>query len=400
MAIGAADARSIEPEPEGPGEGDMFEQLEKNAHERGLVPGFASMIDKVFSPEDASVILVSGDGGTGKTFTSVELVHFLAEILNFHVITNIVFELKTGSGNKAEDWNQVDPHPNVHTVGNMVELWKTYASIKRKDYFAVIVVVLDEFHKWAKRIEWWQKEPKALMDWWGENRKYRTVPVMITQKMRILTTQLLQYVQWHIQKSRNLTEEFNGKFGTSYSFKELAFLIKVRPEDEIGKLREWEFTLRDVVQVIRTERYDWTTDRNEAEVGDICYNSETSANFELGEFGNNPDWFQEFFKFIAGTHPTKLPDRIDDFFNYRGRKPLTKEQRTDFAIDIYKMHRAKGPLSDDYHPVLRLRVPGKKRLQEFELSPTNLGRITGTAESTLRFRIRKWEDADETSEGS
>lgn len=356
-----------------------------------------SILSKVFAPEDASVLLISADGGTGKTFSAVNMMQFLAEVLDFHVITNILFQQRTGPGER--DWKDIDPHPNVHTVGSMVDLWKTYAELKRADPFGVVVVFLDEMQKWVDRIRWWEEESIAFKQWWGENRKYRTVPVMITQQMRIIPSRLLRYVRWYISKSRDLANEYNATFGTDYSYKELAFVVFVRSGDELEKLAEFNFTLNDVVEVLVMERQDWTKDPNTAEVGDVCYVSESSANFTMGKVGEDERWFSKFLEHISGCRPIELPDRIETFFSRGAKSPLSPKARLEAALHTYAMHLADDDLSDKGHPLMKLTVPGKRNLQEIELSPANLSRIFNTPERTLRDNIRRWDSANETGAG-
>lgn len=354
-----------------------------------------SVLSRVFAPEDASVVLISGEGGTGKTFTAVDIMQFLAEVLGFHIINNALFQQKVGPG--QADWKDVEPHPNVHTVGNMVDLWKTVAEIKRADPFAVMPVFLDEMQKWVDRIRWWEEESIAFKQWWGENRKYRTVPVMITQQMRIIPSRLLRYVRWYISKSRDLTNEYNASFGTDYSYKELAFLIYVKAGDELEKLAEFNFTLNDVVEVLHMERMEWTKDPNTAEVGDICYVSESSASFSMGQVGEDDRWFSQFLESISGCRPVELPDRIDRFFSRGAKAPLSQKSRLESALHIYAMHLADDGLSDRGQPLFKMAVPGKRNLQEIELSPANLSRIFNVPERTLRDNIRSWDIADKES---
>lgn len=357
----------------------------------------ASVFDRIFSPEDANVVLISSDGGTGKTFATVEIAYFLTNILGFHVLTNILFQRKTGENDR--DWTDIDPHPNVHTVRDMVEFWSVYAEIKRKDPFAVVVALLDEWHKWTDKIRWWEEAAIAFKDWWGENRKYRTVPVMVTQQMANIPSRLLRYVRWYISKSKSITNEYNGTYGTHYSFRELAFIIPIRPEDELEKLREFNFTLNDVVEVLELERTAWTADRNTAQVGDVCYVSESSANFSMGEVAGDDHWFPKFLAFTSGCAPLDLPDRIEEFFTRGARKQLTQKQRTDLAVQIYSMHLGEDPVTDKGIPLMGIQLPGKRSLQEVELSPANIARLFKVPERTIRSRIRRWDNAKETSEG-
>lgn len=350
----------------------------------------AGVLDEIFSPENASVVLLSDDGGTGKTFGAVDIAQYLGDHLDRHFLTNIAFRQKVGPG--QDDWRDIDPHPRVHLVHDMVEFWQTYAEIKRADPFAIIVPLLDEWDKWCDKVRWWDALEMAFKQWWGENRKYRTVPTVIGQQMTNNPTRPLRYVRWYISKSKRITDEYNNAFGFHYSNKQLAFIIRVRPELELEKLKSIDFHLKDVREVLLLERMDWTTDPNTAEVGDICYWSETSVNFSIGEVRGSEKWFPEFLKHISGSTPTELPDKIDEFFMHEARKPMTKKQRLEAALHIYALHLAEGAISDKGHPLMPVQLPGKRNLQEMEISLANLSRIFKLPERTLRDNFRRWDD--------
>lgn len=368
-------------------------QAAEDQQQAGYCP--ASMFDRIFSPEDASVVLFSDDGGTGKTFGAVSLMEYLVNVLDRHFVTNIPFKMKSGEG--IGDWTEVEPHPNVHVVRDMVELWQTIGEIKRNDPFAIIVCVLDEWDKWCDKILWWEDLPLAFKQWWGENRKYKTVPLVIGQQMTNNPTRPLRYVRWYFSKSRAITKEYNDAYGTSYSCKQLLFIIPVRPEDELEKLKGINFSLNDVVEVLHLERTAWTTDPNTAKVGDICYWSEGSASFDMGKVGDNGRWFPEFLRFISGYTSMELPDKIDDFFLRGAKKPLSPKARLEAALHIYAQHLADDDLSDKGWPMMSVAVPGKRNLQEIELSPANLSRIFKVPERTLRDNVRRWDTADQAS---
>jgi hypothetical protein len=351
-------------------------------------PCFPGTLNDMFSPEDANVVLLSADGGRGKTFTAVEL-HWLAtEIMQTHYgLTNVYFETKTTRGRK-----RIDPGARTLSALTMKDLWLNYAKIRKTDEFATFIVVLDEFHKFSKRLRWFEKEPLSIMDWWGENRKFRTVPIVITQKMGNLPRQLMQYVKFYISKSDRLSKDFNYSHKTRYDPEELAFIFEIDDAVGIENKKEKDFKLENVSEILRIERCPWTIDRNKLKRGQICYVSEVSANFSMGLVNGSENWWHAFMEKVSNIPPEQLADAIIDFFTEdieQEENPLEDLDEADLAVHLCLKHLAKGNIGPNGYPVLNLGVGRGNRKINIEANPTNLAEITGSSASTVAKRLRR-----------
>jgi len=370
------------------------EYLPENTKVQHRPPCAHSVNNRIFEPRDASVILVTGEGGTGKTQEMVEHMYDLASKLHFYVLTNIIFLQKTSSS-----FRQVmRPHDRVRHINSMRELWYEYAVIC-KEYQAqhpgqlagpVVVVVLDEWTKYMKRLAIYEKVVLATLMWWGENRKYQTVPVTITQKMGNAPRQLLPYMKWHIQKSEALTQQYNAKKGRSYHCKELGFVIRVRLEDELEKRKEGEFYLEEVAGVLQVGTGPWTKPFDRLKVGDISYDRRGSANFIMGEVHGTEDWFEDFMKEISSCPGMMVPDKILQFFESGPDRSsqLNQVRPVDIAKHVYRQHREEMPPEDEGHPVLKLGTVNRKRVR-IPLNWTNLERIFKCPHTTLAREMEK-----------
>lgn len=354
-----------------------------------------SLWNRVFEPQDASVVLVSGEGGTGKTHAMVELSNFLATKLHHYVLTNAIFLQKTRQGFREVQ----SPHPRIRTIKSMRELWYEYAIII-KEYQAlhpevlsgpVVVPLLDEWHKYMKRLAWFDKIVLATLSWWGENRKYQTVPTMITQKMTTIPRQLLPYVKWYIAKSKELTKEYGESRGHNYFYKELAFLIPIRTEDELERRKEIDFTLLDVVQPILFERGLWTGALDNAKVGEICWDPRGSADFKMGEVNGSEDWFDDFMGFISSCPGMMVADKILQFFDQGSNNSSALEQysNADIATHLFKKHQAKMDPEATGYPLIKVSPHKGRKLVSVELNPTNLARITDCSQATLARKMER-----------
>jgi hypothetical protein len=346
-----------------------------------------SMLNRIFEPRDASVILTSGDGGTGKTFSAIEIAYDLATKLHLYILTNDLFIQKTQEG-----WREVShPHERVRTIKTMRDFWIAYAEILKADPFAIVVPVFDEWQKYMHRLAWWDKIVTSTLAWWSENRKFRTVPFMITQKMRNIPRQLLPYVTWYIAKSRQMTQDYNDAKGTDYSFKELGFVIKVLNQDELEKRKEIEFTLSDVVQVLQFARGPWTGDRNTAKVGDICYDSWSSANLTMGEVGGTQDWFEEFMAYISSCPSFMIADKILEFFEEGRSKASVLDQvpNAEIGLHIYRQLKSKMPPEATGHPIIKLSPHKGRKLVPVELNPSNLARLVDCSQGWISRKLER-----------
>lgn len=346
-----------------------------------------SLLDRIFEPRDASVVMFSGEGGTGKTLSMIELEYDLATKLHRYVLTNDLFLQKVKGG-----WREVAlPHERVRTVKNMRDFWMAYAGILKADPFAVVVPVLDEWHKYMRRLAWFDKIVLSTMAWWSENRKFRTVPTMITQKMRQIPRQLLPYIKWYIAKSRELTSAYNDAKGTDFNFKQLAFVIRVMGEDELEKRTEIEFTLQDVNQVLLIDRGPWTGDLNTAKIGQICYDPMSSANFTMGEVRGTEDWFDKFMEHISGCPSMMIADKILEFFE-EGTNVVSVLERVpnaEIGLHIYRQQKAKMPPETTGHPVVKLSPHKGRKLVPVELNPSNLARLVDCSQPWLARKMER-----------
>jgi len=356
-----------------------------------------SIWNEVFDPQDASVLLVSGDGGTGKTHTTVNLCQSLTAKLHSYWLTNVIFLQKTREGFREVK----SPHPRVRTVKTMRDFWMEYAKILSEYREAnpsvlggpVVVPLLDEWHKYMKRLAWFDKVVLATLDWWGENRKYQTVPTMITQKMRNIPRQLLPYVKWYIAKSKALTNEYSDMMGRKYDYKEIAFLIKVGDDVDLSHWDEKDFSLSDVSQTFKFERHLWTTAPDTAKVGQICYDPRGSANFKMGEVNCTEDWFEDFMDHISSCPGMMLAEKITEFFEEgrRDASALDDVSSADVAVHIYKMHKSKMDPTDEGHPVIFVSPQNGRKRVKVELNPTNLGRLTDSSQATLSRKLERFQ---------
>lgn len=346
-----------------------------------------SLLDRIFEPKDASVIMFSGEGGTGKTLAMIELEYLLVTKLHRYVLTNDLFLQKVKGG-----WREVGlPHERVRTVKNMRDFWMAYAAILKADPFAVVIPVLDEWHKYMRRLAWFDKIVLSTMAWWSENRKFRTVPTMITQKMRQIPRQLLPYVKWYIAKSRELTSAYNEAQGSNFNFKQLAFVIRVMGEDELEKRTEIEFTLEDVNQVLLIDRGPWTGDLNTAKIGQICYDPMSSANFTMGEVRGTEDWFEKFMEHVSGCPSMMIADKILEFFE-EGTNVVSMLERVpnaDIGLHIYRQQKAKMPPEATGHPVVKLSPHKGRKLVPIELNPSNLARLVDCSQPWLSRKMER-----------
>lgn len=364
-----------------------------------LCPGVIAGVleDEVFTYEDATVVALSAPGGTGKTFAAVELAYYMVEKLGYYLLTNIPFQRRTPRSKTG--WTpEFEPHAHARVVMTLRDLWIQYGMIKQRDPYAVVMVVLDEWHKWVDRMTSWEQMPIDLKDWWGEDRKYRTVPFCITQRVKNIPRQILPYVKWYAMKSAHLTAEYNAAFHHHYGIRDLIFLAKVVP----GELLEYEeenqdetkgrvFHLCDVEEVLIVERGPWTTDPNEAKAGDVCYWSETGSTFEPGKVRGREDWFKDFLRHISGCHPTELGDRILEYFEEDPTREaeLANFTSADLAIHVYRSRKSEMPPEASGHPVIKVGPHKGRRLVQVELNPTNLARIFGCSQSTLSKRFER-----------
>lgn len=346
-----------------------------------------SLLDRIFEPRDASVVMFSGEGGTGKTLSMVEIEYDLVTKLHRYVLTNDLFLQKVKGG-----WREVAlPHERIRTVKNMRDFWMAYAGILKADPFAVVVPVLDEWHKYMKRLAWFDRIVISTMAWWSENRKFRTVPTMITQKMRQIPRQLLPYIKWYIAKSRELTSAYNDARGTDFSFKQLAFVMRVMGEDELEKRTEIEFTLEDVNQVLLIDRGPWTGDLNTAKIGQICYDPMSSANFTMGEVRGTEDWFDQFMEHISGCPSMMIADKILEFFE-EGTNVVSALERVpnaEIGLHVYRLQKAKMPPDSTGHPVVKLSPHKGRKLVPIELNPSNLARLVDCSQPWLGRKMER-----------
>jgi len=351
-------------------------------------PSLAPVLTRVFAPQDASAVLVSGEGGTGKTFGAVSLMPFLTEQLGVYSLTNIPFarRVKTENG-----WVKVNPHERVRVVSSMRDLWYQYALIKKEDPFAVTVVSLDEWHKWVDRMKSYEDLATNFKDWWGENRKFRTVPECITQKMSNIPRRLLKYIKWYIAKSKALTDEYNGRWRTSFDVKDLMFVISITPEDDLEHKDEVDFGLERVDEVLLTERGRWTGDPNTVRAGEVVYQSEASSTFRMGEVRGSEDWFEEFLHHISGALPMELGGRMLEFFEEDPTRDIELESQplSALAMHVYRRHVADLVPAEGEHPVIKLSTVRGRKLVPVELNPTNLSRIFRCSQQTLSRRFEK-----------
>jgi len=349
-----------------------------------------SMLDRIFEPADGSVIMFSGEGGSGKTLSMIEIEYLLVTKLHRYVLTNDLFLQKVKGG-----WRELPiPHERVRTVKNMRDFWMAYANIVKADPWAIVIPVLDEWHKYMRRLAWFDKIVLATMAWWSENRKFRTVPTVITQQMRQIPRQLLPYVKWYFAKSRELTSAYNHARGSNYGVQQLAFLIRIMREDELEKRTEIEFTLEDVVQVFLVERGPWTGDLNTAKIGQICYDPMSSATFTMGEVRGTEDWFDKFMDHISGCPSMMVADKILEFFE-EGTNVVSRLDRVpnaEIGVHVYRQSKAKMlPEQVEEYPVYKAKVRGFKELVEIERNPANLAREFDISERSMRRAIEKEE---------
>ncbi len=346
-----------------------------------------SLLDRIFEPRDASVVMFSGEGGTGKTLSMIEIEYDLVTKLHRYVLTNDLFLQKVKEG-----WREVAlPHERIRTVKNMRDFWMAYAEILKADPHAVVVPVLDEWHKYMKRLAWFDRIVLSTMAWWSENRKFRTVPTMITQKMKQIPRQLLPYVKWYIAKSRELTSAYNDSQGTDFNFKQLAFVMRVMGEDELEKRTEIEFTLEDVNQVLLIDRGPWTGDLNTAKVGQICYDPMSSANFTMGEVRGTEDWFDQFMEHISGCPSMMIADKILEFFE-EGTNVVSVLERVpnaEVVLHLYRQQKAKMPPDAVGHPVIKLSPHKARKLVPIELNPSNLARLGDCSQSWISRKMER-----------
>jgi len=332
-----------------------------------------SLLDRIFEPKDGSVIMFSGEGGTGKTLAMIELEYILVTKLHRYILTNDLFLQKVTGG-----WREVGlPHERLRTVKNMRDFWIAYATILKADPFAVVVPVLDEWHKYMRRLVWFDKIVLSTMAWWSENRKFRTVPTMITQKMRQIPRQLLPYVKWYIAKSRELTSAYNDARGTNFNFKQLAFVTRVMGEDELEKRTEIEFTLQDVNQPLLIDRGPWTGDLNTAKVGQICYDPMSSANFTMGEVRGTEDWFDKFMEHISGCPSMMIADKILEFFevDWSRSSELEHYSNADVILEVYRRQCAEMPPDASEEPDTRMRPKKGGKTLVVDSTTANLARF-------------------------
>jgi hypothetical protein len=392
-----------------PPEDDIIEQLDGDTPVVAVIekgPCFATMLLTIYNPQNGTVILSSGIPGSGKTHSAVELMFYIVNNLPHHyIITNILFSKKVGED--EDDWmdeeeptapgtrgKPIQPHDNIYPVRNMIELWLAYAKIRRKDKKAVILPIFDEIQKFIDRTTWWADAEKAFKNWFSENRKFHTVPVLICQHMSFIPTRSLADVRWYFAKSAKLTRELNAKEGTRYNYQQLLFIIKIEPEHQIEKLKEDNFYLvPDVQDYILLERSPWTAIRDEAQIGDICYDAESSTYFEMGELNENEKWFPDFMKAISGPR-YHLADRIEAFFEEAEVAPIPQDKRLNIMESLFWMLRndESVKISEEGNPMLPVRVKGQKKVQWAEISPTFLARLGLTSERSLRHRIQiRWQ---------
>jgi len=383
---------------------DLAKHLPKNTVVERTAPCPFKLYERVFEPKDASVVLISGEGGTGKTFEAVNIMYDLATKLHFYVLTNIIFLQKTNSG-----FRQVmNPHERVRHITSMRQLWYEYALICKEYQVAhprelggpIIVLMLDEWTKYMKRLAIYDKVVLATISWWGENRKFQTVPTMITQKMGNAPRQLLPYIKWYLQKSQSLTRQYNSAKGSSYHYKELSFLIRILLEDELERRKETEFTLEDVVCVMQDKRGPWTGSIDRAKVGQICYDSRASANFMMGVVNGSEDWFDDFLRYISSCPAMFVPDKILEFFESTPDRSLelSDTELADLAVDRLEQLEREMPPGTPGPPILmhgmgkgkdRIPVPFTSAYMELNYGCSHIALFRALARKKARDSARK-----------
>jgi hypothetical protein len=359
-------------------------------------PCAGSVLDLIFDPHYATAIMTSGEGGTGKTHSAIDMAHFMATKLHIYILTNGLFLQKTRS-----DFREVNrPHDRVRHINTMRDLWYEYALICKEHKAQhphqlagpIVVALLDEWTKYMRRLAIYEKVVLATLMWWGEIRKYQLIPWTITQKMSNAPRQLLPYMKWHIQKSEELTREYNAAKGTSYHYKELGFVIRIKLEDELEKRTEQEFYLNDVAGVMQFRRGPdtWTGAIGTAKVGQICYDPKGSANFLMGKVNGSEDWFEDFMKHISSCPGMMVPDKILEFFDSDTKQAsaLDTVRPVDVAKHIYRQHREAMDPEDTGHPMIMLGTKDRKRVR-VPLNPTNMERIFKCPHTSLARELEK-----------
>lgn len=357
-------------------------------------PCAGTVFDLLFDPRLATAVIISGEGRTGKTLMSVQIAHYLATKLHIYVLTNIIFLQKTRSGPREV----FRPDERIRHVKTMRELWYEYALIC-KEYKSqhpgeqggpIVVALLDEWTKYMSRLTIYENVCMAALKWWGEIGKYQLIPAMICQKMANAPRQLLPYMKWHIQKSEQLTWEYNAAKGRNYHYKELAFVIKIRLGDELEKRKEEEFHLEDVAGVMEFHRGPWTGAYDDIKIGEICYDARGSADLEMGTVRSSEDWFPAFMKHISSCPGMMVPDRILEFFETGPDQStqLDRVPRTKVATHYDKIYKEELPLDRIGRPILTL-VDEKGKRRRHPMSLRNYERIFRCPKSSLADEMEK-----------
>lgn len=341
----------------------------------------------IFHPFDGATLTISGEGGSGKTLGSVAgIAYLLAEKLHYYVLTNILFLQRIKGG-----WRKtVAPHPRIKMVRSMKELWYEYACIIKDHPKAFVVPLLDEWHKYMMRLQWYDEIVLNTMVWWGENRKYQTIPVTITQDIERIPRQLLPFTRTLILKSKELTADLNAASGNDFFYKDLAFVIPVSERLRLGEMEQRDFILADVDQVLSFQPGPLTRPMDDAKVGEVCYDSRGSAFFEMGEVRGSEDWFPSFMKFMSSCSSVEIADKIFEFFESESDEAshLDRIHPADITMHVYKQHRREMPPDSTGYPMVKVGTDRRKRVS-IPLNPTNLEAIFKAPHTTLARRMEK-----------
>ncbi|AGI47381.1 hypothetical protein TALC_00372 [Thermoplasmatales archaeon BRNA1] len=330
--------------------------------------------------QPGETIVLAGRRGHGKTATAVSICQHAMNgdygHEGVHIITNVVFGLKTPSGMPVEAYP-----PGVYHEDTLAGTMKRIGDIIKKcgRRKALIIWLLDEAQNYMMADQNGSKENLALTKYLGNARKFGVCNFFLTPTINNLTPRVRCFPQGEGKSGYCSCQMMKDK-------SEGARVLGGRGGDP----RDITFVRNDAdaswapVFIAPTS---WIRDvySSAAKVGDYGYDTVSTATFSIGENGNGiPFSFEKFIRATSGGLSHELPDKIDGFFRQwesegekSGDSESSRVRNGDFVYTREDMEYAQAKAM--YRRRLR-GAPWAEIAEEWEIP-----------ESTAKYRFKKYE---------
>ena len=302
---------------------------------------FEGLMRYLYDP--GQLLLSYGPRKDGKTHTAVAFNEWnVKHRPEFHVLTNVPFMRVKGFQDGRPVFEKGYPD-RVQLVQSFEDIFRATGRILEKDLDSVISIPMDEMQNYALAETGSEDMNINLNRWAGIIRKFQQIPHGMTPVYANIPKRWRHFaddptyggnVTCLIFKDRALTEEYNRRTGSSFAFKQLAWVQdSFLPQDVKRDRLEGREPL-EIPVTSWTKPWEKPEDWKRLKEGDCFFNHRSSANLDVGGPGFD---FSAFLRAVSGVLHFDVPAVINSFFERLDKQREAMEEENSIPAIVKRL---------------------------------------------------------------